>query len=58
VIERKRQACFAHASQNPDSFYGRYHEPMQRLRGLEYGHQAAEAFVSLAQNPRRCSLPA
>lgn len=58
VIERKRQACYAHASQEPDGFYGGFHEPMQRLRGLEYQCRAAEAFVSLAQNPRRCSLPA
>jgi N-acetylglucosamine malate deacetylase 1 len=58
VVERKRQACFAHSSQNPPSFYDRYHEPMQRLRGLENGCQAAEAFAALAQNPRRCSLPA
>ncbi len=57
VVERKRQACFAHSSQNPPSFYDRYHEPMQRLRGLEYRCQAAEAFAALAQNPRRCSLP-
>lgn len=57
VVARKRQACFAHASQDPESFYTRYHELMQRMRGLEYGCQAAEAFVSMAQNPRRCSLP-
>lgn len=57
VVERKRRACFAHASQNPEHFYGHYHEPMQRLRGLEYSCDAAEAFVRLAQNPRRCGLP-
>jgi LmbE family N-acetylglucosaminyl deacetylase len=57
VVERKRQACFAHKSQNPPSFYTAYHEPMQKFRGLEYGCQAAEAFVRLVQNPNRCSLP-
>ena len=57
TLERKRQACMAHESQNPPSFYVQYHEPMQRLRGLEYGCQMAEAFVSLAQNPKTCSLP-
>jgi len=45
VVERKKQACFAHESQNPPSFYVRYHEPMQRFRGLEHGCQVAEAFV-------------
>ena len=57
VIERKRQACMAHESQNPPSWYVRYHEPMQRFRGLEYGCQQAEAFVRPFQNPGRCSLP-
>jgi N-acetylglucosamine malate deacetylase 1 len=57
TVERKLQACMAHDSQHPTSFYFQYHEPMQRLRGLEYGCQAAEAFVSMAQNPKRCSLP-
>lgn len=58
VVGRKRQAVYAHASQRPETFYDRYHEPMQRLRGLEYRCEAAEAFVSLVQNPRICSLPA
>jgi LmbE family N-acetylglucosaminyl deacetylase len=57
VVERKRDACYAHASQDPPGFYERYHEPMQRLRGLEYACAAAEAFVRLAQNPGRWNLP-
>ena len=57
VLERKRQACLAHISQDPGSFYGQYHEPMQRFRGMEYRCQAAEAFVSALGNPRSCSLP-
>jgi LmbE family N-acetylglucosaminyl deacetylase len=58
VVDRKRQACLAHISQDHASFYAKYHEPMQRFRGLEYRCQAAEAFVSAVQNPRTCSLPA
>ncbi|SRR5579875_432002 len=58
VVERKRLACFAHQSQNPNDFYGHYHEPMQRFRGLEAGCQAAEAFVRAAQSPPRYCLPA
>jgi N-acetylglucosamine malate deacetylase 1 len=57
VVERKKEACFAHESQKPPSFYVRYHEPMQRFRGLEYGCQVAEAFVRALQGPKRCSLP-
>jgi LmbE family N-acetylglucosaminyl deacetylase len=58
VVDRKRQACLAHISQDNGSFYSEYHETMQRFRGLEYGCHAAEAFVSAIRNPGRCSLPA
>ena len=58
VVERKRLACLAHDSQNHGGFYARYHETMQRFRGLECGRQAAEAFVRAVQNPPRYSLPA
>ena len=57
VVDRKRQACYGHQSQNPASFYVGYHEPMQRLRGLEFNCQHAEAFVRASQNPQRFSLP-
>jgi N-acetylglucosamine malate deacetylase 1 len=57
VLERKRQACLAHDSQDHGSFYAQYHETMQRFRGLEYQCQAAEAFVRLSQGPQRNSLP-
>ena len=57
VVPRKRAACYAHISQDPPDFYDRYHEPMQRLRGMEFLCEAAEGFVRLAQNPGRCSLP-
>ncbi len=51
--KRKRDACFAHASQNPErGFYGQYHEPMLRLRGMESGHKFAEAFVHHDQSPQ------
>jgi len=43
---RKRDACLAHASQNPlGGFYTKDHEPMLRFRGMECGRKAAEAFV-------------
>jgi LmbE family N-acetylglucosaminyl deacetylase len=57
VVQRKRDACYAHVSQDPPGFYERYHELMQRVRGLEFSCAAAEAFVRLAQNPGRCALP-
>ena len=48
--EKKKQACFAHASQEPSEFYA-YHEEMERFRGLEHRCKRAEAFVVQAQGP-------
>jgi LmbE family N-acetylglucosaminyl deacetylase len=48
--EKKKAACFLHASQDPAEFYG-YHEKMERFRGLEYRCERAEAFVVHAQGP-------
>jgi LmbE family N-acetylglucosaminyl deacetylase len=45
VVDRKKDACYAHASQNPPGFYDAYHEPMQKYRGMEAGCKAAEAFI-------------
>jgi LmbE family N-acetylglucosaminyl deacetylase len=44
VARRKRDACFAHASQKPEEWYP-VHERMGRFRGMEHGCEAAEAFV-------------
>lgn len=53
---RKKEACYAHASQNPAGFYDAYHEPMQKARGLEGGFRSAEGFVRHTQN-RESFLP-
>jgi len=50
VVERKKEACYAHASQNPAGFYDAYHEPMQKHRGMEGGFKAAEAFIRHARS--------
>lgn len=47
---RKRQACYAHASQSPDRYYS-LQESVTRMRGLESGHGLAEAFVRHVQSP-------
>jgi LmbE family N-acetylglucosaminyl deacetylase len=47
---RKRSACYAHASQAPDKFYA-LQESVARFRGLESGHQQAEAFIRHVQSP-------
>jgi len=53
---RKRAACFAHASQNPEEFYA-VHDQMNRCRGMEFGTKLAEAFIRHAQSPE-VALPA
>ena len=57
VEERKREACYCHASQNPKGgFYDKYHEPMARFRGMEANVKYAEAFVRHSQS-REETLP-
>jgi N-acetylglucosamine malate deacetylase 1 len=47
---RKRQACYAHASQTPDRYYA-LQEQVTRLRGIERGHRHAEGFIRHVQSP-------
>lgn len=44
VADRKKAACYAHASQAPDKFYA-LQEQVTEFRGLERGCQQAEAFI-------------
>jgi N-acetylglucosamine malate deacetylase 1 len=53
---RKRSACFAHASQNPEDFYA-VHDQMNRCRGMEMRSKYAEAFIHHSQSPE-VPLPA
>jgi N-acetylglucosamine malate deacetylase 1 len=53
--ERKRAACFAHASQDPKGFY-EIHDLMNRFRGREHGCKYAEGFVHHDQS-RSLALP-
>ena len=54
---RKRAACFAHASQQPEQGFYQLHETMNRFRGMECGCELAEGFVRHGQN-RGPSVPA
>jgi LmbE family N-acetylglucosaminyl deacetylase len=47
---RKRSACYAHASQAPDKFYG-LQELVTRMRGIESGHKQAESYIRHVQSP-------
>ena len=47
---RKRQACYAHASQTPDKYYA-LQELVTRMRGIESGHRQAEGYIRHVQSP-------
>lgn len=55
VEARKREACFAHASQDPAKFYA-LQEQVTRMRGIERGCKFAEGYIRQAQSPA-ISLP-
>ena len=55
--DKKKQALFAHQSQNGERIYLDHHEVMETFRGRELGVTAAEAFVSLARDSRGGRLP-
>lgn len=52
---RKKAACYAHASQQPETTFYVLHDMMNRFRGMEYGVKYAEAFVRHTQNPAKTS---
>ncbi len=53
---RKRAACFAHASQQPETTFYVLHDAMNRFRGMECGVKFAEAFIRHNQSATRESL--
>ena len=55
--EKKKQALFAHKSQDGEQIYRAHHQVMETFRGRELGVAAAEAFVSLARDSREGRLP-
>jgi LmbE family N-acetylglucosaminyl deacetylase len=46
---RKRRACYAHASQNPQKFYA-LQERVTQMRGIEKGCKFAEAYIRHTQS--------
>jgi LmbE family N-acetylglucosaminyl deacetylase len=55
--EKKKQALFAHRSQDGEAIYRKHHEVMEGFRGRELGVSAAEAFAVLARDSRTGRLP-
>jgi N-acetylglucosamine malate deacetylase 1 len=48
--QRKREACFAHASQAPEMFYA-LQDQVCRFRGIENGCAPVVAFIRLGSAP-------
>jgi LmbE family N-acetylglucosaminyl deacetylase len=57
VREKKKDALFAHRSQNGENIFNQHHDIMARFRGREIGVAAAEAFATLARDNRSGRLP-
>jgi LmbE family N-acetylglucosaminyl deacetylase len=57
VVEQKKAALFAHASQDGRGIWREHHEIMAQWRGREAGVLAAEAFVQLTRDNHTGSLP-
>ncbi len=51
VENRKRAACFAHASQSPQKFY-ELQSQVTRFRGIESCYSQAEAFIRHVDSPK------
>jgi LmbE family N-acetylglucosaminyl deacetylase len=57
VVEQKKRALFAHASQDGQAIWREHHEIMARWRGREAGVAAAEGFVHLDRAAAASRLP-
>jgi LmbE family N-acetylglucosaminyl deacetylase len=50
VAERKHEAYFAHVSQNTTKSFARYHDRVEKFRGIEFRCERAEAFIHLRRS--------
>jgi LmbE family N-acetylglucosaminyl deacetylase len=57
VVEKKKEALFAHVSQDGKGIWREHHEIIARWRGREAGVAAAEGFVLLDRNRPSSKLP-
>jgi LmbE family N-acetylglucosaminyl deacetylase len=57
VLEKKKEALFAHVSQDGQGIWREHHEIIAQWRGREAGVATAEAFVHLDRNTSRNKLP-
>jgi LmbE family N-acetylglucosaminyl deacetylase len=57
VLEKKKEALFAHVSQDGKGIWREHHEIIAQWRGREAGVKVAEAFVQLDRNSASSKLP-
>ncbi len=56
VHDRKKEAMFAHKTQNPIETYNTYFKPLEEFRGLEAGTKAAEGFIHFKAQGERANI--
>jgi LmbE family N-acetylglucosaminyl deacetylase len=56
VRDRKKEAMFAHKTQNPIETYNNYFKPLEEFRGLEAGVKAAEGFIHFKTQGERANI--
>jgi LmbE family N-acetylglucosaminyl deacetylase len=56
VHELKKEAMYAHKTQDPDNTYLNYFKPLEEFRGLEAGVKVAEAFIHFKDKPDRATI--
>jgi LmbE family N-acetylglucosaminyl deacetylase len=54
--DRKKEAMFAHKTQDPVNTYNDYFKPLEEFRGLEAGIKAAEAFIHFKAEGERAKI--
>ena len=50
IANQKRKACNCHTSQEMEPLYQKWHDPIEKFRGLEFRCDRAEAFIHLRRN--------
>lgn len=50
VAEQKRKACNCHTSQEMEPLYQKWHDPIEKFRGIEFRCDRAEAFIHLRRD--------
>jgi LmbE family N-acetylglucosaminyl deacetylase len=56
VRQKKKQAMFAHQTQNPQEEYDGWFKAMEDFRGLEVSTKAAEGFIHFKASPGRATI--